>query len=250
MSRFLIILTAGAVLLAATGCGGSSTTSSGAAGGSPVNGGTLQGGIPDDPDHLDTGLSYAVEGWEILEATNNGLVTFKKASGPAGSEVVPDMATAMPTVTDGGTTYTFHLHPGIKFGPPVNRVVKPSDFQYSIERLFHDGSPGVGFYTSIVGADAYAAHKATHISGIVADDKTNTITFHLVHPDGAFLDIMAMPFAFAVPRERPTRTSPPIRSGGWPPAPTWCPPTRRTRTSLWCATPRSSSGRPTHRTAT
>ena len=38
------------------------------------------GGIPDNPDHLDTGLSYAVEGWELLEATNNGLLTFKKAA--------------------------------------------------------------------------------------------------------------------------------------------------------------------------
>ena len=30
-----------------------------------------------------------------------------------------------------------------------------------------------------------------------------TITFHLTHPDGAFLDIMAMPFAFAVPAGTP-----------------------------------------------
>ena len=89
------------------------------------------------------------------------------------------------------------------FSAPVNRAVEPSDFQYSIERLFHIGSPGVGFYTTIVGADAYAAHKAAHISGIVADDKTNTITFHLVQPDGAFLDIMAMPFAFAMPAGMP-----------------------------------------------
>jgi peptide/nickel transport system substrate-binding protein len=187
----------------AAGCGSSSSTTTAVSGGKPVNGGVLTGGIPDNPDHLDTGLSYAVEGWELLEATNNGLLTFKKASGPAGSEVVPDMATAMPAVTDGGKTYTFHLKPGIMFSAPVNRAVKPSDFQYSIERLFHIGSPGVGFYTSIVGADAYAAHQAAHISGIVADDKTNTITFHLVHPDGAFLDIMAMPFAFAMPAGTP-----------------------------------------------
>ena len=136
-------------MLVAAGCGSSSSSSSiRQPSGAPVNGGTLHGGIPDNPDHLDTGLSYAVEGWEILEATNNGLLTFKKASGPAGSEVVPDMATAMPAVTDGGRTYTFHLKPGIMFSAPVNRAVKPSDFQYSIERLFHIGSPGVGFYTA------------------------------------------------------------------------------------------------------
>jgi len=191
-----------AVALLAAGCGSGSGSSSGGSGG-VQNGGTLRAGIPDDPDHLDTGISYAVEGWELLEATNNGLLTFKKASGPAGSEVVPDIATAMPAVTDGGLTYTFHVHPGVRFSPPVNRAVKPSDFQYAIERLFHVGSPGVGFYTIIQGANAYAAHRAAHISGIVANDKAMTIAFHLTHPDGAFLDIMAMPFAFAVPAGMP-----------------------------------------------
>jgi peptide/nickel transport system substrate-binding protein len=199
VKRVLALVTVAATL---AGCGSSSSSTSGPTG-AVQNGGTLRAGIPDDPDHLDTGISYAVEGWELLEATNNGLLTFKKASGGPGSEVVPDMATAMPAVTDGGRTYTFHVHSGVRYSPPENRAVRPSDFAYAIERLFHVGSPGVGFYTIIQGADAYAAHKATHISGIVANDKAMTITFHLTHPDGAFLDIMAMPFAFAVPAGTP-----------------------------------------------
>jgi peptide/nickel transport system substrate-binding protein len=191
-----------AVAAAVAGCGSSSSGSSAGSAG-VQNGGVLRAGIPDNPDHLDTGISYAVEGWELLEATNNGLLTFKKAAGAAGSQVVPDIATAMPAVTDGGRTYTFHVHPGVRYSPPVNRAVKPSDFAYAIERLFHVGSPGVGFYTIIQGANAYAAHHASHISGIVANDKAMTIAFHLTHPDGAFLDIMAMPFAFAVPAGTP-----------------------------------------------
>jgi peptide/nickel transport system substrate-binding protein len=191
-----------AVVAAVAGCGSSSSGSSAGSAG-VQNGGVLRAGIPDNPDHLDTGISYAVEGWELLEATNNGLLTFKKAAGAAGSQVVPDIATAMPAVTDGGRTYTFHVHPGVRYSPPVNRAVKPSDFAYAIERLFHVGSPGVGFYTIIQGANAYAAHHASHISGIVANDKAMTIVFHLTHPDGAFLDIMAMPFAFAVPAGTP-----------------------------------------------
>jgi peptide/nickel transport system substrate-binding protein len=203
MVRFLTI-TALIVLALAAGCGsGSSTASSGGASGKPVDGGVLLGGIPDNPDHLDTGISFAVEGWELLEATNNGLLTFKKAGGGQQSVILPDIASAMPTVTDGGKTYAFHVRSGVMFSPPVSREVKPSDFQYAIERLFHVGSPGVGFYTNIVGADAYAAHKAAHISGIVANDNAMTITFHLVKPDGAFLDDMAIPFAFAVPKGTP-----------------------------------------------
>lgn len=191
----------------AAGCSSSSSSSSPGAtsAGAPVNGGTLQAGIPSNPDHLDTGISYAVEGWEILEATDNGLLTFKKASGGAQAQILPDIATAMPAVTDGGRVYTFHVRPGVRFSPPVNRAVRPSDFKYAIERLFRVGSPGVGFYTSIVGANAYAAHHASSISGIVANDSAMTITFRLVQPDGAFLDDLAIPFAFAVPTGTPYR---------------------------------------------
>jgi peptide/nickel transport system substrate-binding protein len=190
------------LLAVSAGCGSGSSSSAGSAG-APVDGGTLRGAIPDNPDHLDTGISFAVEGWELLEATNNGLLTFKKAGGGQQSVIEPDIATAMPVVTDNGRTYTFQVRKNVMFSPPVNRAVRPSDFQYAIERLFHVGSPGVGFYTNIVGADAYAAHHASHISGIVANDNTGTIVFHLVKPDGAFLDDMAIPFAFAVPAGMP-----------------------------------------------
>ena len=200
--RRILISVAVLLLAVSAGCGSGSASSAGSAG-APVNGGTLRGAIPDNPDHLDSGISFAVEGWELLEATNNGLLTFKKAGGGQQSVIEPDIATAMPVVTDNGRTYTFQVRKNVMFSPPVNRAVRPSDFQYAIERLFHVGSPGVGFYTNIVGADAYAAHHASHISGIVANDKTGTIAFHLVKPDGAFLDDLAIPFAFAVPAGMP-----------------------------------------------
>jgi peptide/nickel transport system substrate-binding protein len=200
--RRILISFALMLLAVSAGCGSGSSSSAGSAG-APVNGGTLRGAIPDNPDHLDTGISFAVEGWELLEATNNGLLTFKKAGGGQQSVILPDIASAMPTVSPDGRTYSFHVRHNVMFSPPVSRAVRPSDFQYSIERLFHVGSPGVGFYTDIVGANAYAAHKAAHISGIVANDAAMTITFHLVKPDGAFLDDLAIPFAFAVPKGTP-----------------------------------------------
>jgi peptide/nickel transport system substrate-binding protein len=169
------------------------------------NGGTLRAGIPGNPDHLDPALSYTNEGWEILEATNNGLLTFEKASGGAGSTILPDIATSLPTVGDHGRTYTFHVRSGVRFSAPVNRDVRPSDFKYTIERLFRVNSGGVGFYTGIVGANAYAKTKRGGISGIVANDRKMTITFHLTQPDGTFLDYMATPFAFVLPAGTPNR---------------------------------------------
>ena len=56
-------------------------------------------------------------------------------AGAAGNKIVPDLATTVPKPTNGGKTYTFHLKPDIKFGPPVNREVTSQDFLYAMERL-------------------------------------------------------------------------------------------------------------------
>jgi peptide/nickel transport system substrate-binding protein len=111
----------------------------------------------------------------------------------------------MPKVSDGGKTYTFKLRTGVMFSAPVSRQVEPSDFKFSIERLFRIDSGGVGFYTGIVGADGYAKTRKGGISGIVANDKAHTIAFHLTVPDGTFLDYMAVPFAFAMPKGTPDK---------------------------------------------
>jgi peptide/nickel transport system substrate-binding protein len=193
-----VALTVPAILWAASAASGGGTRL-------VTSGGTLRAGIPSTPDHLDPALSYTNEGWEILEATGNGLLTFKKAAGGPGAEIVPDIATAMPTVTNHGRTYTFHLRNGVRFSPPVSRAVRPSDFKYTIERLFLVNSGGVGFYTGIAGANKFAKTKKGGISGIVADDKKMTIAFRLTQPDGTFLDYMAVPFAFVVPTGTPAK---------------------------------------------
>jgi peptide/nickel transport system substrate-binding protein len=172
----------------------------------PVNGGILLAGIPDSPDHIDVGLTYTNEGWELAEATNDGLLTYVRTDDPKKSAtIVPDIAAAMPTVSKDGLTYTFKVRTGVRFSPPVNRAVEPSDFKFTIERLFRINSGGVSFYTGIVGANAYAKTKKGGIKGIVANDATHTITFHLTHPDGTFLAYMSVPFAFAMPKGTPDK---------------------------------------------
>jgi peptide/nickel transport system substrate-binding protein len=201
-----------ALLVAGCGSSGSTTTTTGTGGGGSttvsgpaVKGGTLRAGIVDNPDHLDPALSYTNEGWEILEATNNGLLTFKKAAGGEGAKIVPDIAEAMPTVSADGLTYTFKVRPNVMFSAPVSRPVKPSDFKFTVERLFRVDSGGLAFYEGIAGASKYAKIRKGDISGIVADDSKGTITFHLTKPDGTFLEYMAMPFTFAVPKGTPDK---------------------------------------------
>ena len=59
--------------------------------------------------------------------------------GEAGTELVPDLATEVPTPNGGisadGKTYTFQLRQGVKFQPPVSREVTAADFKWSFERM-------------------------------------------------------------------------------------------------------------------
>src|SRR5262249_51563167 len=89
------------------------------------------------------------------------LVAYDHVPGLAGLKVVPDIATDVPSPTDGGKTYTFHLKAGVKFGPPVDRPVTSDDVRYAMERLANPKDGGeLGFYfKTIVGWEAYAAGK-------------------------------------------------------------------------------------------
>ena len=98
-------------------------------------------------------------------------------NGPDGATIVPALAKDLPKVSSDGKTYTLTLRTGLKYsdGTPV----KASDFKYAIKRDFLLDSPGVGFFTNIVGADEFSKTKKGDISGITADDATGKITIKL-----------------------------------------------------------------------
>jgi peptide/nickel transport system substrate-binding protein len=142
--------------------------------------------------------------WQVLSLTNDGLVTYRRAGGLAGAELVPDLATAIPPPTDGGRTYTFQLRGGIHYsnGDPV----RPDDIRRGIQRVL---TPENGFlasqYTGIVGAQAcFESPKRCDLGrGIVTDQDAGTITFHLTKPDPEFLYKLAFAMASAVPAGTP-----------------------------------------------
>jgi YVTN family beta-propeller protein len=155
-------------------------------------------------------LDPAVEGFglsPILVLTNDGLVGFRRVGGVEGAQLVPNLAVALPTPTDGGKTYTFQVRPGIRYSN--GGVVEPDDFKRAIERLFvvATDAGGEGYYGGIVGTDRCTIGKPCDLSrGITADRAAGTITFHLTEPDADFLAKLALPFAVAVPRGTPART--------------------------------------------
>jgi peptide/nickel transport system substrate-binding protein len=144
----------------------------------------------------DPAQNYTLEEWQLLIDTHDGLVGFAHVGGLAGTKIVPDLATSLPTPTDGGKTYLFHIRHGIKFSN--GQTLKPSDFVTTFERQFTVPGP-TAFYSDIVGASKCSTKGCNLSSGVVANDSNYTLTIHLTQADPEFLDQLSLPFAYAVP---------------------------------------------------
>jgi len=158
----------------------------------------------------DPAQNYTLEEWQLLIDTHDGLVQFQRVGGLPGTKLVPDLAVSIPQPTDGGKTYTFHIRRGIKFSN--GEVMKPSDFVKTFERQFTVPGPTT-FYSGIVGASKCTLKVCNLSSGVVANDSSYTLTFHLTAPDPQFLDKLALPFAYVVPAS----TSPKLTGNSVPP---------------------------------
>ena len=104
----------------------------------------------------------------MLYTTQMLLVNFPEKNGQAGSVLYPEAATAFPTVSRNGKTYTFHIRPGLKFsdGSPVTAAAYQRAWERNLSPKM--GSPvGVNdqFQTVVVGAQAFLDGKAQKISG-------------------------------------------------------------------------------------
>ena len=155
---------------------------------------------------IDPQVNYTLEYWQLFQATYDGLVAFQKAGGSAAFNVVPDLASNLPTPTNGGKKWVFHLRKGIKFSN--GKTVTPEDVVASFQRIYKVKGPNAGsFYAGIVGATACNKTPATCTlkGGVVANDATNTITINLVKPDSEFKYKLAVPFASIVPADSPPK---------------------------------------------
>lgn len=161
-------------------------------------GGTLRVASENSPSSIDMAVTYDSLSWQIFAMTNDGLVGFRKVSGAEGSLLVPDLATSLPKPTDGGTTYTFQVRPGIRYS--TGDVVRPEDLRRAIERVYTTGiSGGVVFYDGIVGSDRCRKDPpGCDLSEGIQTSK-GTVTFRLEKPDPEFLYKLALTFAYAVP---------------------------------------------------
>jgi peptide/nickel transport system substrate-binding protein len=153
---------------------------------------------------LDPATVGEPQGAQTLIMTNDGLTGFKRAGGSEGTQLVADLASSLPTPTDGGRTYTLQVRRGIHYS--TGSLVQPDDFRRAIQRsLSFPGGLGQYFYGGIVGASACSPKHCDLSRGIAVDPRANTITFHLSAPDPDFLYKLAQVTGYAVPASTPLK---------------------------------------------
>lgn len=155
---------------------------------------------------LDPKINYTAEFWQLYQASYDGLLTFSYGAGATTFNVVPDLAEALPTVSNGGKTFTFKLRKGIKFSD--GKPVTVADVKASFERIFKVSSPTAGsFYNGIVGADVCLKTPATCKldKGVVVDPATNSVVINIIAPDDAILSKLAVPHAVINPASAPSK---------------------------------------------
>jgi oligopeptide transport system substrate-binding protein len=136
--RFLKVLcVGGAASLVLGACGGGNNNNTGLAADQ-----TLKFPILDDYATLDPAIADAETDSEIGQNLFNGLVKFDNSL-----NVVPDIASAVPTPTDGGLTYTFNLRHDVTFSNGDKLTSK--DVLYSWNR----GASMAGAYGTTYGGN-------------------------------------------------------------------------------------------------
>jgi len=142
-------------------------------------------------DAVDPAYSTQIASWQLLDATCTRLVR----NGAAGVE--PDLSSAMPTVSGGGTVYTFPIRAGWMFsdGQPLDAAAMAASIQRALQ------------------VSPFAFVDGAGIASVGSSPGTVTVT--LTAPDASLPARLAMPIFCAVPTGTPlAKQTTPFPSSG------------------------------------
>ena len=226
----LVVASLAVLAMTAAACGGSSNNKAGTsaggssggntslsnglqainAGGTPVKGGTLNMLGDGDVDWMDYNASYYSIGYLAQRMYLRGLYAYPATPGKT-TTVAADLATALPTVSNGGKTYTVTIRSGADWNTTPARQVTGADAVLGLKRSCNPTPTSFGgrpdFANLIVGYSEFCAGFAkvsatsasaiknyidTHnISGVTASG--NTVTYNLTQPASFFADQLTLP---------------------------------------------------------
>ncbi len=159
------------------------------------NGGTLRFAEANDIRSLDPHIAYDMLSNVGVRLLYDGLLDYDYDA-----NLIPMIAKEMPSISEDGKRYRFVLREGVRFHN--GREVTAEDVDWSMHRLLSKelGSPGYPLFKTILGAREYHDGKTDRVEGVRLIDRY-TIEFVLEIPNLTFLNVMAMPFAYPIPKE-------------------------------------------------
>jgi len=194
------MLATGASLLVAASFASAGTTQ-----GALKKGGIWKVGTTGASVQVDPQLAYITTAWWLEYATAAKLFNYPDKSGPAGTKLIPEVASKF-TVGNGGKKYTFFIRKGFKFSD--GSAVTAGSFKYAINRVANKdlASPGAQFITdengtNIIGAQEVNNGQGTDVRGVQV--RGNRLIINLTKADGTFMSKITMPFFQATSRKLP-----------------------------------------------
>jgi peptide/nickel transport system substrate-binding protein len=180
--------------------------------GTPRTGGTLTMLGVGDVDYMDPNISYYTIGYLGLREWSRQLYNYPATHGQT-TTVVPDLATAMPTITNGGKKYAVTIRTGAMWDiNGTGRQVTAADVVLGVKRSCNPVQPFGGqpdFQAFLVGYQDFCngfANVAQNVGAIkdyidthniagVQVDPSNplTVDFTLAHAVSYFGDILTLP---------------------------------------------------------
>lgn len=144
------------------------------------------------PQFLDPAIAYDDASGTIIGAVYENLLTYDGASV---DRFKPQLASAIPTIANGGITnnnmtYTFNLRSGVKFHG--GDTMDAYDVVYSINRVINIDDPG---------GPAWILTQILNNTSVVAVD-SDTVSFTLTRPYGAFISTLAYSVAAVVSQQK------------------------------------------------
>ncbi|MEX2414462.1 MAG: ABC transporter substrate-binding protein [Thermoleophilaceae bacterium] len=195
MTRRAASATLAVVALAAGGCGDDARPV-----GDARTGGAVVIATPAPPDSLDPALASTSVARQTAWLAYTPPLTYRRAEGAEGTEIVPALSRALPETSDDGRTYSFAFRRGLRY--PTGAPLRASDFERAVARSVRLSARAAARFRRVVGVTAYAHgdRNGVDIPGIAVDDDAGTVTIELTTPDRLFPHALATTWAAPVPR--------------------------------------------------
>jgi ABC-type transport system substrate-binding protein len=170
----------------------------------PQTGGTIRLAVPphDQPFlatvrfWLDPGGPSDFSNWFLRCCVARTLLSYDvDRDEGGGAELVPDLATELPTVSSDGLAWTFHLRAGLRYAPPFDDIqVTSPDLARAIERK----SLEEPILPAVEGLDEFVKDPSVGLAGLETPDDL-TLVVRLTHADGDLGHRMALGGSSPIP---------------------------------------------------